>query len=95
MSTNKAGIPNENQSAVIRGNVALSNARVRPGAECAFRTRAPPLLRPSKVPSRKAPSLGRVRVRNVIGDGLSSYRLLFGDFFRPATEAGRANRCAA
>jgi len=28
-----------------------------------FRARAPPLLRPSKVPSRKAPSLGRVRVR--------------------------------
>jgi len=31
----------------------------------------------------------------MIGDGLSSHRLLFRDFFRPATEAGRANRGAA
>jgi hypothetical protein len=33
-----------------------------------LRARGPPLLRPSKVPSRKAPSLSRVSIRNIIGD---------------------------
>jgi hypothetical protein len=33
-----------------------------------FRARAPLLLRPSKVPSRKAPSVSRMSVRNIIGD---------------------------
>jgi hypothetical protein len=38
-----------------------------------IRARAPPLLRPSKVPSRKAPSLSRVSIRNIISDGCQQY----------------------
>ena len=32
-----------------------------------------PLLRPSKVPSRKAPSLSRMSIRNIIGDECQRY----------------------
>src|SRR6185437_2062672 len=38
-----------------------------------LRARGPPLLRFSKVPSRKAPSLSRVSVRNTIGDDCQQY----------------------
>jgi hypothetical protein len=38
-----------------------------------IRARAPPLLRPSKVPSLKAPSLSRVSVCNIISDDCQQY----------------------
>jgi len=53
----------------------------RPGAECISSARGHrPLLRPSKVPSRKAPSLSRIDVSNIIGDVLSSTRLYIEDY---------------
>ena len=55
-------------------------ARVRPGAECISSARGHrSLLRPSKVPSRKAPSLSGIDVSNIIGDVGSSTCLYIED----------------
>ena len=47
--------------------------RSRPGADCIIPRAGTPLLRPSKVPSRKAPSLSRMSIRNIIGDECQRY----------------------
>jgi hypothetical protein len=54
-----------------------------------LRARGPPLLRFSKVPSRKAPSLSRVDTRNMIGDVRQAWVSFSETISFSATEGGR------